>query len=74
MSGHETDAATGLSEKATFALVLTGGVVIPGLANYALAAAGYDRLGSLAWALGYAGAILLIWYVWVRPMALTGPT
>ncbi|MFB6082953.1 MAG: hypothetical protein ABEJ94_01755 [Halorientalis sp.] len=73
MSGHETDAATGLSEKAKFALTLSGGVVIPGLANYALTAAGYDRLGSLVWVLGYVGAILFIWYVWVRPLDLTGP-
>ncbi|SEN11484.1 hypothetical protein SAMN05216388_1001400 [Halorientalis persicus] len=74
MSGHETEASTGLSEKAKFALVLSAGVVLPGLANYALGAAGYDTLGSLVWVLGYVGAVLILWYVWVRPLDLTGPT
>jgi hypothetical protein len=74
MSGHETDPTAGLSEKAKFALLLSAGVVLPGLANYALSAVGYSTLGSVVWALGYAGAILLIWYVWVRPLDLTGPT
>jgi len=74
MSGYETDGGGGLSEKAKFALVLSGGVVLPGLANYGLAAVGYDTLGSLVWVLGYVGAVLLIWYVWVRPLDLTGPT
>lgn len=73
MSGHETDAATGLSEKAKFALVLSSGVVFPGLANYALGAAGYSTLGSLVWVLGYVGAVLILWYIWVRPLDLTGP-
>ncbi|WP_299265946.1 hypothetical protein [Halorientalis sp.] len=72
MSGHETDAATGPSEKAKFALVLSSGVVFPGLANYALGTAGYSTLGSLVWVFGYFGAVLLIWYIWVRPLDLTG--
>lgn len=59
-----------------FALVLAGGVVLPGLANYALKSADFpysDPLGSAVWAGGYLGAMLLIWYVWFRPLELTGP-
>ncbi|WP_308219588.1 hypothetical protein [Halorientalis litorea] len=65
-----------LSERAKFALVLSGGVVLPGLGNYALKSATFpysNALGSLVWVVGYIGAMLLIWYVWLRPLDLTGP-
>lgn len=66
----------GLSERAKFALVLSGGVVLPGLGNYALKSATFpysNALGSMVWAVGYVGAILFIWYVWLRPLDLIGP-
>lgn len=61
------------SEKTAFAAVLASGVVIPGLAMYFLTAAGYSTLGSLVWALGFGTMILVIWYVWLRPLDITGP-
>ncbi|WP_336002134.1 hypothetical protein [Halorientalis halophila] len=73
MSGHETDAATGLSDRTKIALALSAGVVLPGLANYGLGRAGYPTLGSLVWVVGYFGVMIAIWYVWVRPLDLTGP-
>ncbi|WP_136717179.1 hypothetical protein [Halorientalis salina] len=63
-----------LSERVKFALVLSAGIVLPGLADYALAQAGYDLLGSFVWATGYFGTMILIWYVWLRPLDITGPS
>ena len=60
--------------RVAFALVLAVGVVGPGLANYFLAQGGYETLGTVVWALGYATMVLVLWYVWVRPLDLSGPT
>lgn len=58
----------------TFALVLAVGVIGPGLANYFLVQGGYETLGTAVWALGYTTMVIVLWYVWVRPLDLTGPT
>ena len=63
-----------LSERVKFAMVLAGGIILPGLADYALAQAGYEALGIIVWVSGYLGAMLLIWYVWLRPLDMTGPS
>jgi hypothetical protein len=63
----------GLSERLTFVLVLSGGVVLPGLADYALTQAGYGTVGMVVWVVGYIGAMVFIWYRWLRPLELTGP-
>jgi len=60
--------------RVAFALVLAVGVIGPGLANYFLAQGGYETLGTIIWALGYATMVLVLWYVWVRPLDLSGPT
>jgi hypothetical protein len=64
----------GRAEKLRFALVLALGVVVPGLAKYALTAAGYARLGTAVWVSGYLTAVLVVWYVWIRPLDLQGTT
>lgn len=56
------------------ALVLFVGIVVPGLARHALGVAGYNNLGRLVFVLGYGLMVLVIWYVWVRPLDLTGPS
>lgn len=48
------------------AIVLGAGVVLAGLADYALSQAGYPSLGALAWATGYAGVVVVIWAGWLR--------
>ncbi|HET7322949.1 MAG TPA: hypothetical protein VFJ06_01310 [Halococcus sp.] len=63
-----------LDERVTFGLVLTAGVVIPGFVVYALAALGYDTAGMVVWVVGYSSMVLFIWYRWVRPLDLSGPT
>jgi hypothetical protein len=64
---------TVVSEKAAFATVLASGVIIPGLAKYFLSAAGYATLGSIVWMVGFGTMVFVIWYVWLRPMDITGP-
>lgn len=63
-----------LSSRKTLALVLAVGVVVPGVLNYWISAAGYDALGSLVWALGYGTVVLVVWFGWIRPLDLTGPS
>ena len=62
-----------LKRKLRFALVLFISVVVPGVADYFLSAAGYDTLGMIVWIGGYGIGMLLIWLVWVRPLDLHGP-
>ena len=55
------------------AVVLSVGIVVPGLARRALGVAGYSNLGRIVFVLGYGLMVLTIWYVWIRPLDLTGP-
>ncbi|WP_134669780.1 hypothetical protein [Halorussus marinus] len=64
----------GSDEKLRFGAALAIGVVAPGLAHYALSAAGHGTLGSLVWASGYLTAMIAIWFVWIRPLDLRGTT
>lgn len=52
----------------TFAAILLGGIVGFGLADYALARAGYPTVGGLVWAIGYIGTVIVLWYGWLRPL------
>ena len=62
-----------LDERVVFAVVLVSGIILPGVADYALSAAGFDTLGMVVWAGGYLAMILYLWYRWIRPLDLTGP-
>jgi hypothetical protein len=62
-----------LSRKIQFALTLVAAILIPGLADYALASAGYKTLAGLVWTGGYGFGVIAIWYLWIRPLELTGP-
>ena len=64
----------GSVDKVRFGLALAIGVFVPGLLDYLLSTAGYVALGRAVWAGGYLTAILLIWYVWLRPLDLHGAT
>lgn len=58
--------------KVQFAVMLAATVIVPGLLDYALSTAGYDNLGGIVWTVGYGFGIIAIWYVWIRPLDLTG--
>ena len=60
------------SAKVQFAVMLAATILLPGLMDYALSAAGYDSLGGAVWAVGYGFGVLAIWYIWIRPLDLTG--
>lgn len=48
------------------AVVLAVGLVVGGLADYALSQAGYASLGALAWVIAYSGIVVTVWAVWLR--------
>lgn len=54
-------------------VVLAAGVAISGIADFALTQAGYAGLGAYVWATGYAGTILLLFFLYLWPLELTGP-
>lgn len=57
----------------TFMFVLAGGVALSGVADFALSQAGYGALGAYVWAVGYAGTVLLLFALYLRPLEITGP-
>lgn len=57
----------------TFLVVLAVGVALSGVANFALSQAGYGALGTYVWAIGYAGTVLLLFVLFLRPLDITGP-
>ncbi|WP_138798108.1 hypothetical protein [Halostella sp. PRR32] len=62
-----------VSDKTAFAVVLATGVIIPGLAKYFLSAAGYPALGTIIWVTGFGTMVFVVWYLWIRPLDITGP-
>lgn len=61
-----------LPEWAKAALVLAAGILFAGVSDYVLAQTGYDALGTLVWVAGYGGAVIVIWFIWLRGVEL-GP-
>ena len=60
-------------DKLLVAAILLVGIAGSGLARRALGELGYNDLGAIVYVLGYGGMVLTIWYVWIRPMDITGP-
>lgn len=60
-------------DRVLFGLSLLAVVVVPGLATAAFSRFGYETLATLSWLLGYGGGAVVLWYVWVRPIDITGP-
>jgi len=50
-----------------------GGLILPGVVSYFLDAAGYGILSDFVFVSGYAVAVFLGWYGWIRPLDITGP-
>jgi hypothetical protein len=62
-----------LDERVLLGVVLAAGVVVPGIADFALSNAGFDTAGTVAWAVGYLSMALVVWYRWLRPLDFSGP-
>lgn len=63
-----------MDSRVLLGLIIAGGVVIPGVLNYVLEQAGASTLGAVVWALGYATMVVVVWYGWIRPLDLSGPS
>jgi hypothetical protein len=50
-----------------------GGIVLPGVVSYVLNAAEFTLISDVVWVSGYAIAVFLAWYGWIRPLDITGP-
>lgn len=61
-----------LIPKLRFGGILFLVVAVPGLANYVLTSNGFKILGTISWATGYGLGIFAIWYIWIRPLDLSG--
>jgi hypothetical protein len=61
-------------DKLLLLVVVVTGIVVPGVARRFLGEAGYAGVGTVVFVLGYAGMIFLVWYGWIRPLELTGPS
>ena len=55
------------------ALIAVVGIVVSGLADYLLTTSGYVGLGRIAWVVGFGTTVVVVWYVWLRPMDLSDP-
>jgi len=60
-------------DKLLLAALLFVGIAGSGIARRLLGELGYNDLGALVFVLGYGGMILTLWYVWIRPMDISGP-
>ena len=56
------------------ATVLIVGVAGTGVVRRLLGEAGLNDLGAAVWILGYGGTILIVWYGWIRPLDIGGPS
>lgn len=55
-------------------VVLVVGIAGTGIVRRQLGVLGYNGLGRLVFVLGYGGTVFVIWYGWIRPLDITGPT
>jgi hypothetical protein len=56
------------------AAVLVVGVAGTGIVRRLLGEAGLNDLGAVVWILGYGGTVLVVWYGWIRPLDIDGPS
>ena len=61
-------------DKLLLLAVVVTGIVVPGVARRLLGEAGYSGVGTVVFVLGYATMVFLVWYGWIRPLELTGPS
>lgn len=54
-------------------MIAAVGIAVSGVADYLLTTSGHVGLGRLVWTVGFGVTVLAVWYVWLRPMDLSGP-
>ena len=65
--------AVGRPEWVRALVILAVGVTLSGVADFTFTQAGFPIIGSYVWASGYAGTILLLFFVYLFPLDLRGP-
>ncbi|UIP01096.1 hypothetical protein Hbl1158_07035 [Halobaculum sp. CBA1158] len=70
---------SGLRDRVTrdrllLAVVLLVGIAGTGIVRRQLGLLGYNGLGRLVFILGYGGTVFVVWYGWIRPIDITGPS
>ena len=55
-------------------LILVLGIGGSGLTRGFLAERGHDAVGSVVFVLGYGTMVFLLWWGWLRPLDITGPS
>ncbi len=73
MSEDDEDGLFG-RDAVLLATVLVVGVAGTGIARRLLGEAGLNDLGVFVWILGYGGTVLVVWYGWIRPLDIGGPS
>lgn len=76
MTDGNDAAADGLSGRSGVQLVLllVVGVAGTGIVRRQLGVWGYDLIGPVVYVIGYGGTVVLAWFVWLRPLDLSGPS
>jgi hypothetical protein len=64
----------GLSSGQFFVLVVLVGLLGPGFLVNWLEQANLPQLGNVVWVMGYGTMVFVVWFVWIRPLDLIGPT
>lgn len=62
----------GLSSQQLFVLVALVGIIGPGLGVYIFEQANLPFIADLVWIVGYGTAVLVVWFIWIRPLDLVG--
>jgi hypothetical protein len=55
-------------------LVIATSIVVPGVANWVLVRAGYPLVGDLIWVFGLGTMVVVVWWGWLRPLDIRGPS
>lgn len=61
-------------DRILLAVVLVVGIAGTGIVRRQLGLLGYNELGRIVFVLGYGGTVFVLWYGWIRPLDITGPT
>jgi hypothetical protein len=62
----------GLSSRVFIVLVIASGLIVPGFLVYLLDSVGLRILSDIVWIVGYGSMVILVWYIWIRPLDLSG--